>query len=184
MVRRTVLTIWFSLLCVSACTPGNRLSGEGNMFRALPGGEFILYEEITIAPGRVRMSFQDGAAAYAYGEYYPHCDLVLPEITEEPQIIPAGSYRIGRVIGQTHYVSSPQQYPVLLAATGDGRSLLASDTGEWMMFAYHMSLHAETPPKRLTLVCGGAYGFPYYVKYPSLAEMQASLGEYATLKLP
>jgi hypothetical protein len=154
------------------------------MFRALPGGEFILHEEITIAPGRVRMSFQDGAAAYAYGEYYPHCDLVLPEITEEPQIIPAGSYRIGRVIGQTHYVSRPQG-PVLLAAAWGGSNLLASSSDSfWYMFAYHMSLHAETPPEQLTLICGGAYDFPFYVKYPSLAEMQASLGEYATLKLP
>jgi hypothetical protein len=185
MVRHTVLTIGFCLLCVSACTPGNRLSGENNMFRALPGGEFILHKEIPIAPERVRASFQDGTAAYGYSESYPHCDLVLPTISEEQQIIPAGSYRIGRVIGQTHYVTRPQPGPVLLAAAGVGGSLLASDTGEgWIMFAYHVSLHAETPPERLTLVCGGAYDYPFYVKYPSLAEMQASLGEYATLKLP
>lgn len=186
MVYRNVIIIWFCLLSVSACTPGNWLSGEGNMYRALPGGEFILHEEITIAPGRVRMSFQDGTPAYAYGEYYPHCDLVVPAISEQPQIIPAGSYRIGRVIGQTHYVSRPQAGPVLLAAgRGAGDYLLASDSGpDWYMFAYHMSLHAETPPERLTLICGGAYDYPFYVKYPSLAEMQASLGEYATLKLP
>ena len=185
MVHRKVIIIWFCLLCVSACTPGNRLPGEGNMYRALPGGEFILHEEITIAPGRVRMSFQDGTPAYAYGEYYPHCDLVVPAISEQPQIIPAGSYRIGRVIGQTHYVSRPQAGPVLLAAAQGGSELLASSSDSfWYMFAYHMSLHAETPPERLTLVCGGAYDYPFYVKYPSLEEMQASLGEYATLKLP
>jgi len=170
---------------VSACTPGSRLSGEGNLFRALPGGEFILHEDIPIAAERVRASFQDGTPAYGYSESYPHCDLVLPTISEEPQVIPAGSYQMGRVIGQTHYVSRPQPGPVLLAAARGGSNLLASDSGEdWIMFAYHIALHAETPPERLTLVCGGAYNYPYYVKYPSLAEMQASLGEYASLKLP
>ena len=184
MVSRTVLTMWICLLCVAACTPGDWLPGERSLFGVLRGGEFILHREITIAPGRVRMSFQDGTPAYAYGEFYPHCDLVLPEIREESQIIPAGRYRIGRVIGQTHYVSRPQQAPVLLAAGGDARNLLASDSGEWIMFAYHMSLHAETPPERLTLICGGAYNFPYYVKYPSLTEIRESLGDYATLELP
>lgn len=185
MVLRTILITGFCLLSVTACTPGSRQSGEGNMFRALPGGEFVLHKAITIAPGRVRMSFQGGAPAYAYGEFYPHCALVLPEISAEPQIIPARSYRIDRVVGQTHYVSRPQSGPLLLAAARGGNVLLASDPGpDWYMFAYHMSLHAETPPERLTLVCGGAYDYPFYVKYPSLAEMQASLGEYATLNLP
>lgn len=184
VASRTVLTICFCLLCVTACTPDMRLAGEGSLFGTLPGGEFILHQDITIAPGRRRMSFQDGSPAYAYGEFYPHCELVLPEIREEPQIIPAGRYRIGRVIGQTHYVLRPRQNPVLLAAKGAGHNLLASDTGEWIMEAYHISLHAETSAHRLTLVCGGAYNFPYDARYPTLAEMHHSLGDYATLKLP
>lgn len=175
VVLRTILITGFCLLSVTACTLGSWLSGEGNMFRALPGGEFILHEEVTIAPARVRMSFQDGTPVYGYNSNYPHCDLVLPAISEQPQIIPAGNYRIGRVIGHTHYVSRPQAGPLLLA----------SDSGDdWYMFAYHISLHAETPPEDLMLVCGGAYDYPYYAKYPSLEEMQAALGEYATLRLP
>jgi hypothetical protein len=176
--------MWICLLCMTACIPGYRLPGEGNLFGALPGSEFILHRDITVAPGRVRMSFQDGTPAYAYGEFYPHCDLVLPEIREESQIITAGRYRIGRVIGQTHYVSRPRQNPVLLVAKGAGHNLLASDTSEWIMEAYHMSLHAETLPNRLTLICGGAYNFPYDARYPTLAEMRRSLGDYATFKLP
>jgi hypothetical protein len=184
VVRYDVLILCCCLLAVTACTPGNWLPGEHSLFGVLRGGEFTLHREITIAPGQVRMIFQDGAPAYGYSEFYPHCDLVLPAISDEPQTIPAGQYRIGRVIGQTHYVSRPRQDPVLLAAAGGGRNLLASDSGEWIMFAYHMSLHAETPPERLTLICGGAYNFPYYVKYPSLTEIRESLGDYATLKLP
>lgn len=184
MVRINILIWCCCLLAVTACTPGNWLPGEHSLFGVLRGGEFVLHREITIAPGRVRMSFQDGTPAYAYGELYPHCDLILPAISKEPQIIPAGRYRIGRVFGQTHYVSRPPQGPVRLAMAGEPRNLLASDSDEWIMFAYHMSLHAETPPERLTLICGGAYNFPFYVKYPSLEEMRLSLGDYATLELP
>lgn len=184
MVLRTFITMC-CLLCVTACTHGNWLPGERSLFGVLRGGEFVLHREVTIAPGRVRMSFQDGAPAYAYSEYYPHCELVLPEIREEPQIIPAGRYRIGQVIGQTHYVSRPRQDSMLLAVAGDARNLLASDAGaEWIMLAYYISLHAETPPERLTLICGGAYNFPYNVKYPSLVEIRHSLGDYGTFKLP
>jgi hypothetical protein len=173
------------VLLVAACLPGNWVPGEDSVFHTLPGGEFILHDAFTIAPGRVRMSFQDGSPAYGYDEAYPHCDLVLPTISEEPQVIPARSYRIGRIIGQTHYVSRPQRGPVQLAAAQGGNGLLISDGGEeWIMNAYHIALHAETPPERLTLICGGAYNYPFHARYPGLAEMQASLGKYATLKLP
>lgn len=180
-IVRNLLTTGFCLLLLAACIPGSRLSGEDNPFHALPGGEFVLHTEFTITPGRVRVSFQDGSPAYGYDEAYPHCDLVLPTISEEPQVIPARSYQIGRIIGQTHYVSRLQQ----LAAAQDTHGLLLSDAGEeWIMNAYHITLHAETPPERLTLVCGGAYNYPYYARYPVLADMRASLGKHATLKLP
>ncbi len=183
MIPRSVVIMCFCLVSVTACTLVNRLPGEGSLFRTFSGGEFILHEEITIAPGRVRMSFQEGTPAYAYGEFYPHCDLVLPAISEQPQVIPAGSYRIGRILGQTHYVVRPRE-PVQLAAADGVDGLLADASSEWIMLAYHMSLHAETPPERLTLICGGAYNFPYYAHYPSLEEIRHSLGEYGTFKLP
>ncbi len=178
---RKVLTTGYCLLLVTACIPGSRLPGVDSLYHALPGGEFVLHTEFTITPGRVRVSFQDGSPAYGYDEAYPHCDLVLPTISEEPQLIPARSYRIGRIIGQTHYVSRPLQ----LAAAQGTRGLLLADAGEeWIMNAYHITLHAETPPERLTLVCGGAYNYPFYARYPTLADMQASLGKYATIRLP
>jgi len=185
VIFRNVLTTGFCVLFVAACIPGSRLSGEDNLFHALPGGEFILHEEITIRPGRVRKSFQDGSPTYGYDEAYPHCDLVVPEISEEPQIIPARSYRIGRIIGQTHYALRPQRGPLRLAAAQGGSGLQLSNGGEgWIVKAYYIALHAETPPERLTLICGGAYDYPFFARYPGLVEIQTSLGKYATLKLP
>jgi hypothetical protein len=172
------------LLYAAACTPGKRFTGEGSLFGTLKGGEFTLHRDITIAPGRRRMSFQDGTPAYAYSEFYPHCELVVPEIREEPQIIPASHYQIERVFGETHYVSRLHQAPVLLAARGTGHKLLASDTGEWIMQAYHISLQADVLSHPLMLICGGSYNIPYDARYPTLAEMQQSLGDYATISLP
>jgi len=177
------MTIVCCLLSMTACSLVDRLPGEDSLYHSLPGSEFILHREITIRPGQLRMSFQDGTPAYGYSEFYPHCDLVLPVISKEPQIIPAGRYRIGSVMGRTHYVERPQG-PVQLAAADGVNGLLADSSSEWYMFAYHMSLQSETSATRLQLICGGAYNYPYYVRYPSLAEIQQSLGDYGTLKLP
>jgi hypothetical protein len=117
--------------------------------------------------------------AYGYSEYAPHCELQVALIREESQTVPAGTYRIGRVVGITHYVNRPES-GILLAAAGDF-DLRADTTSEWYMFAYHMSLESSSAPAGLTLICGGAYNYPFYVRYPTLEEMRRSLGSYATL---
>ena len=182
MQRRTLVTLLLSLL-VAACQPVERLVGEGSMFRRLSGGEFILHRDISIRAGVAHTSFQDGAVAYGYNEFYPHCELQVAEIGAEPQTIPAGTYRIGRVLGITRYVTRPKA-GIMLAAAGDFYLPVDDSGSEWYMFAYHMLLHSPTAPDGLTLVCGGAYNYPFYVKYPSLQEMLWSLGPYGTINLP
>jgi hypothetical protein len=157
-----------------------RQAGEGSLFRTLSGGEFVLHRDVSIRAGVAHTSFQDGTMAYGYSEFKPHCELQVAEIGEEPLTIPAGTYRIGRVLGITHYVTRPGEGVLLLAAAGDYR-LQVDATSEWYMFAYHMPLRSPTAPDGLTLICGGAYNYPYYVKYPSLLEMQQSLGRYGTI---
>ena len=62
---------------------------------------------------------------------------------------------------------------------------LASDGGDsqWYMNTYHMTLQSDAHKEAPVLVCGGAYNYAFSVRYPSLQEMLAALGDYAVLKL-
>lgn len=179
MVLRYLPPLLLVSLLAGACQPLERLVVKDSMFRKLSGGECVLYQDVTIKAGLSHVSFQDGAMAYGYNEFAPHCDLEVAEVGKESQTIPAGTYRIDRVVGITHYVNRPNG-GTLLVATGDAYRRTDS-TSEWYMFAYHMSLHSRTAPDGLTLICGGAYNYPFYVRYPSLQEMRQSLGHYGTI---
>jgi hypothetical protein len=178
---RLVFPLLFAVLCLTACQNGMNTRIGDSLFQQLSGAEFILHRDIKIAPGRVRVVFQGGVLAHAASEFEPHCELEVREIREAPQIVAAGNYRIGKVRGMTHYVMRPDS-PLRLAAAGDLR--LASDSSsEWYMSAYHMTLHSDRHQQAPTLICGGAYNYPFHAGYPGLQAMQAALGDYATLRL-
>jgi hypothetical protein len=170
------------VLSATACTGFQSRDGERALFRELPGAEFVLHHDVTIAPRRVRIHFQDGAAAHAYSEFSPHCELVAPVLRAEPWQVPAGRYRIGRVTGRIHYVRGARA-PLRLAAMAGAPLMVSDSDSEWYMRAYHMTLHAPGQADGLRLVCGGAYNFPFYAKFPTLEEMQVAFGTHATLVL-
>lgn len=177
-MRRLVMPFLLAVLGLTACQAG--LQTRSLLFHALAGGEFILHQDVTISPGRVRMIFQDGTLARGASEYSPRCELEVMKIREEPQTVPAGTYRIGKVRGITHYVLQPDGDIKLAAALS-----ISMDGGssEWIMEAYRMTLHSDQQEDTLILSCGGAYNFPFYAHFPSLQEIEVALGEYATIKL-
>lgn len=169
-------------LSLVACTAGLQVGAEQTLFRTLPGSEFILHEDIVIPPGRLRASFQGGKLSNGASEFEPRCELELRNFSEEPQTIHAGIYRIDTVRGQDRHVLRPDE-KILLAATEDLQ--LASDGGDsqWYMYTYHMKLRSDVHANAPSLICGGAYNFAFYVRYPDLQEILAALGDYASLKL-
>ena len=54
---------------------------------------------------------------------------------------------------------------------------------QWYMRTYHMTLLSEGLEEVPALICGGAYDYAFYVRYPDLQEINAALGEHAVLKL-
>ena len=182
MKNHHTVSLLLAVIGLAACEGGFNMRSGDTLFHRLSGAEVILHRDITISPGHVRAVFQDGVQAHAASEYEPHCEIEVREIREQPQIVPAGRYRIGTVRGDIHYVRQPQKR-LMLAALGD-MTLASDSSSEWYMYAYHMTLHSDAHPESPTLICGGAYNYPFHAAYPSAQEMQASLGEYATLKLP
>jgi hypothetical protein len=181
MIHR-LLTLPVVLLCLAACQSGALPRPGETLFEQLSGGQFTLHRDITIAPGRVRIIFQAGTAGYGASEYKPRCELEVRDILATPQTIPAGSYRIGKVRGMQRYVGRPAEN-IMLAAVGDAIRLADDTSNEWYMYTYRMQLLNEQQVDAAMLVCGGAYNFAFYARYPTLQEMRDSLGDYATLSL-
>jgi len=168
------------LLFLTACQGGALPRPGGTLFEQLSGGQFTLHRDISIAPGRVRVIFQEGAASYGASEYKPRCELEVRDILETPQTIPAGSYRIGEVIGMQRYVNRPSGR-IMLAAAGGPVRLVDDSSSEWYMYTYQMQLLSDQQADAPTLTCGGAYNYPYFARHPTLQEMREALGDYATL---
>jgi hypothetical protein len=179
---RFIFLVIMAALSLAACNAGLQVEGEQTLFGALPGSEFILHEDIVIPPGRLRAVFQGGRLLNGASEFEPRCELELRHFSEEPQTIHAGTYSIGTVRGADRYVRRPDE-KILLAAAEVLQ--LASDSGDsqWHMQTYHMKLHSDVHADAPVLICGGAYDFAFYVRYPDLQDMQAALGDYALLEL-
>jgi hypothetical protein len=190
MNMRSVLLVLAVALSLVACRAGLQLRTGDTLFRTLPGSEFILHADIIIPPGQLRASFQGGKLLNGASEFEPRCELELRDFSEEPQTIHAGTYTIEKVRGLDRYVARPAEN-IQLAAAGVLQLGTGTDS-QWYMRTYHMTLlsdayhmtllsdgHEEVP----ALICGGAYNYAFYVRYPDLQDILAALGEFATLKI-
>jgi len=174
--------MFFPALILTACQSGFQTGGETNLFRNLRGGEFVLHEDVVVTSGRSHVVFRGDASIQGGSEFYPHCELEVQQVLDVAQTVHADTFTIGKVRGMTHYVNHPAGKLILAAA--EGFRLVSGDSSEWIMRAYHLSLHSEKQPQVIALVCGGAYNYSYYAHYPSLHEIALALGSAATLRLP
>ena len=172
-----------AVLLLTACQSGEFVRPDATLFEQLSGGVFILHRSASVPPGRARVVFQQGVAGHGATELQPRCELEVRRVLETPQTIPAGSFRIGKVRGMQRFVRRESD-TIMLAAAGAPLRLADDTSNEWYMYTYRMQLLADQPQDEVpTLVCGGAYNFAFYARYPTLQEMRDSLGDYATLTL-
>ncbi len=168
---RPLLVILPLLLSLTACQSGGPARSKTTLFAQLAGGQFTLHRDVSIPPGRVRIIFQQGTASQGATELQPRCELEVRDILDTPQTIPAGSYRIGKVRGMQRFVKHPSER-IMLAAVGEPIQLADDTSNEWYMYTYIMQLLGEQQEDAPTLVCGGAYNFAFYARYPTLQEMR------------
>jgi hypothetical protein len=71
---------------------------------------------------------------------------------------------------------------IQLAAAGVLQLGTGTDS-QWYMRTYHMTLLSDGHEEVPALICGGAYNYAFYVRYPDLQDILAALGEFATLKI-
>ena len=169
------------LPALPACQSSLLVANGDGQFEPLTVTSLVLHEDVRIPPRQAHAAFQRGSQQSGAGEYSPHCELEVRQVFEEAQTVLAGRFEITQIRGVTHYVKRGK-HTIHLAA-GDGFQLLADDSNEWIMLAYHFRLHSDTQPNVLQLMCGGAYNFPFFARYPDVEDMRLALGNAATLIL-
>jgi hypothetical protein len=170
----------FVLLGLSACQSGLQVGSGDKHFETLSATTFVLHKDIRIPPRQAHAVFRSASREPGAGEYVPHCELEVRQVLEEAQTVQAGTFEITGVRGFTHYVNRPGKRVQLAAA--DGFQLASDDSGEWIMLAYHFTLHSDEQPDVMHLICGGAYNYPFYARYPDLEDMRLALGDAGSLE--
>jgi hypothetical protein len=181
MIMHRFILLLFVLPGLSACQSGLQVSTGGGHFEKLSVVSLVLHRDIRISPRQAHVVFKGSSREGGSGEYAPHCELEVRQVREEAQTVRAGSFEVTAIRGVTHYVKRPYQGVQLAAA--DGYHLVSDDSGEWIMLAYHFTLHSDEQPDVMRLICGGAYNYPFFARYPDLEDMQLALGDTASLTL-
>ena len=181
--------IFITFLCtfhwlLLACGSMTIRDSSTQSYIPIQGWVLELHQNVVIPSGRARVFFQEGRLVYAVNEYKPHCQLVVRDISEQPRDVHAGRFAIDRVFGSTdEFVSNDR---ILLAANGAAVVADGGDGGgeRFLIFLYHLQLHDDRQPHVTYLVCGGAAEEPFLARYPTIQDIHASLGKYATLIVP
>ena len=183
------------LMVLSACQTNRKFSPRAHSGSIPPGSYLELHQPLTIAAGDDQVFIQDsktvssGGYSYGFDQYYPFCYLQVRNISKEAQTIQPGRFDITRVyLDETEFV---QRYPTRLAASiGAGIShgkvgLIASGDADGgvrlIVETTVMDLSSASQPKVKRFVCGGGFDLETYADVATLEEIDAVLGDIATL---
>ena len=189
MLRKPSALIAFLVLyqwVLSGCGPMTIRDTQKQAYIPIQDWTLELHQDIDIPPRRTRMFFQGGRLVYGINEREPHCQLRVRDISEQSQSVRADTFAIDSVYGTLDQIVSHDRIRLaslgntFIAGGGNGNGNGESP----QMYLYFMALNSETQPNVTYLVCGGALEDPPLAEYPTLQEIHAALGNYATLILP
>ncbi|EGV16505.1 hypothetical protein [Thiocapsa marina] len=185
-LRTLVRSTAFGLLAVllGGCETLVRQSADSGWVGIPPGSALTLNRPVQVQPGRARVFLVDRGSA-ASRESGTSCVLEVRRIDAEAiQTIPAGTVEITRVQDYIALVSSRVPTPTLdrgvrfqLAGHGD------SGGSQMIRPGYHFWLDDSQDPNLMRMTCLGRLDDPAYTRAPTLAEIQAVLGDVATLEV-
>ena len=188
MRGRRVIAALSAALLLAACGPLLIRNEATRNYVPLRDASLELHRDVVVAPERARVFFQDGEVLPGINEYRTHCELTVRNLVDRPQTIHADRFTVERISADVvHVVSSGD---VVVAVNADFQLISGGGGGDGggdgegrLMKIYTLYLHSDRQPEVLSLVCGGAFDLPALATRPSLQDIQAALGDYATLKL-
>ncbi len=196
--------VWLGILSLSVTGCSNLLHIEqdpSNRHYMPPVGSIVrVNEELTVPPPWARVFLQRGEVV-SYGHldrYYPSCNFELETISQRPQIIQPGEFKVIRVRRREDYIvrRTPTLFagPVtlegsdadfteslMLAGGGGGGE---SGSGSMFMHTVRMRLESSEQPDMYMLTCRGAQDNPPDVEFVSIDEMHEAMGDKAVILLP
>jgi hypothetical protein len=172
-------------LTLSACQTLVRESIPGDWIEVVPGSTLRLNQPVQIPQGQARAFFATGRSRAAGASQDASCALEVRRIDQDGiQTVAAGEIRITRV---QNYVALVSQRDPRRTQDGQVRFQLAehADSGgsQMVRFGYHFWLDDTNHPNLMRLTCLGRLDDPAYTRPPTLVEIQAALGDLATLNL-
>jgi len=147
-----------------------------------------LHRDVIVTPERARVFFQQGEVQPGVNEYRPHCELTIRKLADRPQTIHADRFTVERVSADIVHVVTSGDVVVAVnvdfqLTSGGGGGDGGGDGEGRLMKIYTLYLHSDRQPEVSSLVCGGAFDLPSLATRPSIQDIQAALGDYATLEL-
>ncbi|MBK1723922.1 hypothetical protein [Thiocystis violacea] len=177
LMRWTVVSL--ASLLLSGCQTLVRESIPGDWVEISAGSLLRLHRPVQIPVGRARAFFPSRGTAGGDAS----CALEVRRIDQEQvQTIAPRQIPITRVQHEVALVSQVAPPPggerwFRLAGYGDGGG------SQMVRFGYHFWLHDSQDPNLMRLTCLGRLDDPASTRAPTLAEIQAVLGDQASLEI-
>ena len=150
-------------------------------YRIPAGSRLIVNQAVTIPPNQARVYIQYGKviSPREKKQYYAHCWFLSRQVLTEAQVIRPDTFVITEIKKYEDIVSDST--PIQLASLAGMRV----DSGAAIMaieYSTVLSLESKTQPDIIRFVCNH-WEDPLDAKHLTVAEMQKTLGDIATIEL-
>lgn len=176
-----LLTFFALSALLVACSQPSLKDPGSRFYRVQEGSRITVNQPLGVPGGKTRVFLQRGAVTSFsdLDQYAPSCSFVVWHLRQEPQSIQPDSFTVQRVtLGETEIVALPGARTVAglfpLSAWDGGEPLVARYYDHW--------LASDRQPNVRRLRCYGAMADLSEAQLPLFIEMEAALGEMATLE--
>ena len=180
-----ILTLGFSLM-LTACASVPLTASDPGLNTVRTGSILTLHQPLTIPALKVRTSIQYGEETTAIDPSEPYCEFEVNTILETSVTLPAGEYKITRVL----------QYEFPFAGRNSTSSNMVSSSNEltaWKVLAFASAdsiwhyttafrLESNLHPDIRQLECGTVFGEGYFARHITIRQFKIIAGGIMSLR--
>jgi len=172
---------------LQACGPLTLRDEQTGAWVPIQAAALEVHRDIAIPSGRARTFFQNGKQVSHINEFKSFCQLEISTLQEHVQTVNPDRFtvtRVGRsmeeiVEARSITLAALDNFILARGVGSDGND--GGPTRITQMFRFH--LHSDRQPDVRSVSCGGAFDEPADADAPTVQEIAADLGDYATLVL-
>ena len=179
-----ILILSLSLLLAACGSIPLTASDPG--LNTIPTGSILkLNQPLTIPALKVRTSIQNGEATAGVDPSEPYCEIEINTILETSTTLPAGNYKITRVLQYEYPFSSIKPDSKKMVASSDETTAWATQVASADFFWHYTTafrLESNLHPDIRQLECGAVYDSGYYARHITIREFEILAGDVMTLQ--